>query len=45
MSMLKYGFITTLVTLRETINGWVNIQVTMKEFNNPIEIVNVHLTI
>jgi hypothetical protein len=32
------------VTLRETINGWVNIQVTLKEFNNPIKIVNVHLT-
>ncbi len=32
------------MTLRETINGWVNIQVTVKEFNEPIEIANVHLT-
>jgi hypothetical protein len=32
------------VTLRETINGWVNIHVTVKEFNNPIKIANVHLT-
>jgi hypothetical protein len=32
------------VTLKETINGWVNIQVTVKEFNNPIKIANVHLT-
>ncbi len=31
------------MTLRETINGWVNIQVTVKEFNNPIKIANIDL--
>jgi hypothetical protein len=41
----KYGSITSLVTWREIINGWVNIWVIEREFNNPIRTANVRLTI
>jgi hypothetical protein len=42
--MLGCGFISLLVILRVTTNGWVSIQGTGREYNNSIATANVVMT-